>query len=151
MSNELLAAFIGASAAIVGAIVTGVFDSFRRYIMRPVLRLSFKERDDAYCVESTYEVDGQSRTSTFIRVRLSNSGKSVARDCRVFLTEIKEINGMRAHPTKIYDAKQLPWAGYPKDYISRPVPSGIHSYVDVLRISKGDSSWNFLVKALFAS
>lgn len=151
MSNELLAAFIGASAAIIGAIVTGVFDGLRQYVMRPVLRLSFKERDDAYCVESTYEADGQLRTSTFIRVRLFNSGKSVARDCRVFLTEIKEINGMQEHPTKLYDAKELPWAGYPRDYASRPVPPGIQSYVDVLRISKGDPSWNFLVKALFAS
>lgn len=42
-------------------------------------------------------------------------------------------------------------AGYPKDYNSRPIPPGIHSYVDVLRISRGDSSWNFRIKALFAS
>ena len=151
MSDELLYASIGASAAIAGGILTGVFDGLRQYIMRPVLRLSFKERDEAYCVESTYEVDSQSRTSTFIRVRLVNSGRSVARDCRVFITEIKELNGMQTHPTKFYDAKELPWAGYPQDYSSRPIPPGINSYVDVIRFSKGESSWNFRVKALFAS
>jgi len=84
-------------------------------------------------------------------VRLTNSGKSVAHDCRIFLTDITEINGTQKHPTKFYDAKELPWAGYPKDYAPRPIPPGINSYVDVLRISKDDASWHFCVKALFAS
>ena len=150
MSIELIAGLIGALAAIIGACLTGLFDYVRTYRVRPILLLEF-ERDDAFIVESTYLAHDKERSSKFVRVRLRNVGNSVARDCRVYLTNIEEVRGPQIHPTTLYDSKPLPWAGYPPDTSSRALPKGINAFIDVIRFSKDDRIWHFQAKPFFAS
>ena len=151
MADEILAACIGAGAALAGAIVPSIIGRIKECYTRPILNLTFKSRDDAYLVESTYMAGEAERTSKFVRVRLINKGRDVARECRVYLTEVREADGQQLHPTTFYDSKNLPWAGFPKDYDARPIPAGINAYIDVLRVSKGEPNWHFCVETMFAS
>jgi hypothetical protein len=151
MADEILAACIGAGAALAGAIVPSIIGWIKDRYTRPILNLTFESKDDAYLVESTYMAGEMERTSKFVRVRLTNKGRDVARECRVFLTEVREVDGQQLHPTSFYDSKSLPWAGFPKNYSARPIPAGINAYIDVLRVSKGDPKWDFRVKTMFAS
>ena len=65
-------------------------------------------------VESIYPVEGLGEViNKFIRVRLTNEGRRVARDCRVFLVEVEEIsNAGGAHKTKFNESMPLSWAGF---------------------------------------
>ncbi len=151
MSDEFLVAAIGGAAAIAGGLLTGFFDGVYRWWFRPKLDLSFEDQNDAFVLEGTYDPGGGVRTSKHVRVCLINTGKSIARECRVYLTEISEVDGTQTHPTKLYDAKELPWAGYPKSYSPRHVASGIKFFVDVVRFSQNDPHWNWYIEHIFAS
>jgi hypothetical protein len=87
LADELLVAVIGAGAAITGGLVTGAFEYIQRWWTRPELKLDYIG-GSANKVESTYQANGQTVVEIFIRVRLRNMGRRVARECRVFLAEV---------------------------------------------------------------
>jgi hypothetical protein len=143
-------AVIGAGAAIGGGLITGAFDLIRDWFSRPQLKLEYSGGDDCK-VESTWESKGQTETQIFIRVRLSNSGKRIARDCKVYLVGLTEVSNSTEHKTNFYDSMELSWPGYPQNFESRSVPSGIDMYANLVSVSKNQSGWRFQVKQMYAS
>jgi hypothetical protein len=91
----------------------------------------------------------QGRAEIYIRARVRNTGREVARSCRVYLAELTEIRTSGQISTSLYDAKQLQWAGL--DFIPLDIPRGVNLYVDLAWVSKDQPGWRFSVQRLFAS
>jgi hypothetical protein len=154
LSNEQLIAIIGAGAALLGSIIggllTGSFEYFRQKLTKPKLTLDYIG-GSANKIESSFEIDGQRVTELFIRARLRNTGVRVARDCRVYLVGVREVDHTSTHETSFHDSMVLAWPGWPVNYDSCVIPRGIDVYVNVISVSKNASGWRFHVKSLFAS
>ena len=150
MSQELLAACIGAGAAIVGGLVTGAYEHLRDRISRPRLVLDFPD-NGATRLESTYTVKEREVTEIFIRVRVRNVGRRVARGTRVYLVGVEEIQHAGVTQTAYKDSMPLSWPGYPKDFNPRDLQRGIHAYTNVVSVMKHEAGWHFHVPQLFAS
>ena len=154
MSGELLIAATGAGAALIGGItgglVTGSFEYFQQKRTRPRLKLDYVG-GQANKVESTFESNKLTVTEIFIRARLRNTGIKVARDCRVYLIDIKEVDHTSTHETSFHDSMVVAWPGWPEDFDARVIPRGIDAYVNVVSVRKNEAGWRFHVKNLFAS
>jgi hypothetical protein len=163
LSGELLIAAIGSGAALIGGItgglVTGSFEYFQQRCTSPRLKLDYVG-GQANKVESSFESNKLNVTEIFIRVRLRNTGIRIARDCRVYLIDIKErvylidikeVDYASTHETSFHDSMILAWPGWPEDFDPRVIPRGIDAYVNVVSVSKNEAGWQFHVKNLFAS
>ena len=150
MADELLIAGIGAGAAIVGGLVTGAFEYIQQWWTRPKLKLDYVS-GPANRTESTYQANDQTITEIFIRARIRNTGKRIAKDCRVFLVSIVEVHQASIHETSYHDSMALAWPGYPREFGARAIPKGIDTYVDVVSVRKNEAGWRFQVKSLYAS
>jgi hypothetical protein len=154
LSDEQLIGVIGAGAALLGSIIggllTGSFEYFRQKVTKPKLTLDYIG-GSANKIESSFEINGKQVTEIFIRARLRNTGVRVARDCRVYLVAVTEVDHTSTHETSFRDSMVLAWPGWPQDFTSRVLPRGIDAYVNVVSVSKNEAGWRFHVKNLFAS
>ena len=94
----------------------------------------------------------QNKTEIFeiyIRVRVRNLSSQTAKNVRVFLTSLREVNNGQPTRPVISDSLQLKWAGWGAE--PRDVPSQVSFYADVIVISKNTAGWNFATKEQFAS
>jgi hypothetical protein len=137
-------------AALAGGLLSGAFDALRDWWSRPVLQLDYQPEAGSRAT-STYIERDVSVEEIFIKVRLRNTGRKVARDCRVFLTKIREFTDGNFHETPYFDSKPLRWPGYPDDFAPRNVPKGIDSFIDVVGVRKDMSDWRFKVESLYAN
>ena len=147
MTDELLGGCIGAVGAVFGGLVTGAFQLLARSLTRPRLKLDFLG-DDANLSQSTYMQNGQEITQKFVRARLRNKGRRVARNCRVFLVGIEEVHPSGTAPTKFQDAMPLAWPESPREYAPHDIPKGVNAYVDVVGVTTNQTRWRFHVKEL---
>jgi len=154
MSDTTAVAWIAAGSAIGGGLVAGLlsgaYQHLREYGSRPILEIDFAD-DDSHKVESTERSsDGREASYVYIRVRVRNTGRQVARGCRVFLAYLEEV-----HPsgettrTVFHDSRQLAWAGF--KFGSADISRGLSFYADVLRVSTDVLGWWISVEQLFAS
>jgi len=146
-------ALISAGAAILGGFLGGFFSGtflhFYEWLKRPKLQLDYKAVKGANEVEAEYTKEGNQVADIYVRARVRNTGKRVARSCCVFLTSLEEVQPSGTTPTVFHDAMQLAWAG--SQFVPRDVPRGVEFYVDILRVSKHSSGWSFSVQKLFAN
>ena len=152
MDNATLAWISGGSAVgggLVGGLVSGFYQHVRDRIQRPILKLDYQAKDGLNKVEVSYKESERSVDDIYVRVRLRNHGRSIARKCIVYLTAIEEVYASAQTPTAFAEAIPLAWPLY--KFGPRDVPTGPDFYVDLVRISKRDSGWNFCVEKLFAS
>lgn len=98
MSTELLIAVIGSASAIIGGLGAGVPQMLVEKCRRPKLKLIFRETTNgavhsAYVAESSWphNTGGIPVKRKIIRVSVQNTGKSVARNCRVHIVKIEEV------------------------------------------------------------
>ena len=154
MSDEQLIGVIGAGAALLGSIIggllTGSFEYFRQKLTKPKLTLDYAG-DSANKIESSFEINGKQVTEIFVRARLRNTGLRVARDCRVYLVGIGEVDHTSIHETNFHNSMVLAWPGWPQDFTSRVIPKGIEAYVNVVSVRKNEAGWRFHVNNIFAS
>jgi hypothetical protein len=102
-----------------------------------------------YKVERPYNQADEDSSNIYIRVKVTNDSKRIAKQCTAWLADVQEVRNGQAHKTSSYhDSKQLPWAGSKREPID--IPYGTAHYVDVVVFSKHEPGWRFPVK-LFAS
>jgi hypothetical protein len=141
MIDATTIALIGGGSAIAGGLLTGAYQHARDYFARPQLLIDYKGTD-ANKVTSEQDNDGKHISEIYIRVRVQNKGRAVAKGCRVFLADLHEVHPSgKATPTVFYDSKQCRWAGW--DDAPRDIPNGVRFYSDVMRVSKYDLGWKF--------
>jgi len=149
-STNMMVALIGAGAAIAGGLMSGAYQHARDWFNRPKVRIDSKETT-ANRVNVEYKrADGTAVSEIYIRARVHNAGRHIAKGCLVFLAKLE-----RVHPsggttsTVFFDSRPLAWAGWL--FSPRDVPSGVNFYVDLMRVSKSASGWKFSVEKLFAN
>jgi len=149
MTNEMKLALISGGAAVIGGLVTGFFRWAVDRFNRPRLTIDY-EGGDANLVHVDYQSGNTNIANIYIRARVRNQGRRMARRCRVFLTGLEEVHPSgQTTQTSYRDSIALPWAG--DQFGTRDVPRGVEFYVDILWVSKHDPGWRFLVETLFAN
>jgi hypothetical protein len=143
MAGELLSAGIGA----VGAIIGGLIQVSAKWWNRPKLKLDFVG-NEANRTEGIFTLNGREIVQIYLRARLRNKGRRVARNCSVYLVGIVKVLPGGTAPTKYHDAMPLTWPGSPRDRKPRDLPKGIEAYVDVVSVRKNEPSWHFHIREL---
>lgn len=152
MDNGTVAWITGAAAVgggLVGGLVSGFYQHVRDRMQRPILKLDYQGMDGLNKVEVSYKQGESSVDDIYIRVRLRNEGRSIARKSVVYLTAIEEVYTSAQTPTCFAEAMPLAWPKY--KFGPLDIPTGPDFYVDLVRISKHDSGWNFSVEQLLTS
>ena len=152
MDNGTIAWITGAAAVgggLVGGLVSGFYQHVRDRWQRPILRLDYQGKAGLNMVDVDYSEGDRSVSEIYIRVRLRNRGRSIARKCLVYLTAIEEVYPAAQTPTAFAEAMPLAWPLH--KFTPLDIPVGPDFYVDILRISKYEPGWNFSVEKLFAN
>ena len=133
-------AIIGAGAAIAGGLLTGAYKHARDWWERPILQLDYLG-SDGNRVDSGDEI--------YIRARVQNGGKRLAKNCVVYLAQLTERSISGQVPTVFHDAMPLAWPVW--TFKPRDIPKGADFYVNILRISKAVPGWQICVEQTYAS
>jgi hypothetical protein len=144
----LIAGAAGFVGAVIGGVLSGVYQHARDWYTRPILKIDYAGKSGVNVVE-TEIVQGPTKISdVYIRARIRNTGRRPAQNCRVYMTALHEVKGNQLLETVFSDTKPIAWAGW--DFEPRVVPNGVDFYVDVVRVNKDVAGWIFSV-ALFVS
>jgi hypothetical protein len=148
MDDKWGIAAVGAVAAIIGGLISGAYTYFLEQYNRPKLQIDFLgDRDNK--VETEHLVNGNPEPLVYVRARVRNEGRHIAKSCRVFLTALHEIRSDGTLQTVIKDSKPLAWAGW--QFAPIDIPAGVNFYADLMTVSKAVSGWRFSVERLFDS
>jgi hypothetical protein len=143
---ELFIAFMGALGGIVGGAVSGVLGLFVDWFLRPKLRIEFVSEEDGFIFDGEWKEGGETVYRKLVRLRVSNSGRSLANNSRVFLREIREVHGSATVPTAFNSAEQLSWPGWKFD--ARPLYRDVPLFVDLVFFDKLAAGWLFRAERL---
>jgi len=114
---------------------------------KPELLIDFED-GPSNIVPAEHKRGDKLASMIYVRVRVQNKGSAIAKGCRVYLTELKEVSPGGTAATALDDSKVLAWAGYHFSPLDIP-PEGVF-YADVVRFSKDDRGWLFSVEKLLA-
>jgi hypothetical protein len=139
---------IGAGAAILGGVLSGIYQHLRDVFSKPRLRIQFedcsaKESGYPYMPQASWEegTPPQHLHWILIRVKVLNRGWRTAKNCRVYLIDLHEVHGGKPKSAAFHDSLPLPWAGW--DFNPRDIPRGVRGFIDVVRFRKDVQAWNF--------
>jgi len=148
LTEQFKIALIGFAAAVVGGLVTGFYHHARDWFTRPRLSLDYAN-DAAHFVNVNHiRPDGTDVSAVWVRVRARNTGRRVAKGCRIFLVGLEEVHPSGTTPTSLHDSPLLGWPGR-KDFAPRDIPRGVDFYADVVHVSKHNSDLLFSVNQMF--
>jgi hypothetical protein len=131
-SAEWITAAATMSAVIV-ALFVAFLPSFRRRYNKPKLKVDFKN-EEPFCRNAILINDAAQIKHYWVRVRISNVGRSVARNCRGKLIRIRDANTMEER--KDFDPAILRWVtgqGKPID-----LPYKDREYLNILFTRQND-------------
>lgn len=119
-------------------------EPIRKKIWGPKLSIVFTGKDD--CIPKTIERGpGIEREAYYIKARVTNIRKAIARDCRAYLVNIekKDADG-KFKPTVYSDSIQLAWSAQGSENRSKALDlaKGIKQYVDIIT-TRSDSPYYY--------
>jgi hypothetical protein len=125
---------IGTLLAVVVALLIAFLGAIQSKINEPKLELEIENKEPccrhAEIIDDWVEINYIRRhpQSYFLRLRVRNKGKSVARHVEVRLVRILDVDSRKERTD--YDPTHLNWVGYGlSNYIS--IPRGLYEYVNV--------------------
>jgi hypothetical protein len=149
MTDGLRIALVGAAGGVTGGLVTGFYSHARAWFTSPRLSVDYAN-DDAHFIDfDAVNWEGKEISAVYVRVRIRNIGRRVARGCRVFLVGLEEVHPAGTTPTNLHDALVLGWPGG-QDFEPRDIPPGVSFYADLASVSKHVAGWHFCVKETYA-
>jgi hypothetical protein len=121
---------------ILGIGIREVWDSIRR----PTLRASFDVRDDG-CKAHTVIGEDKSGEGFYIRAKVVNTKRLMAKSCRAFLVNVEQRNArgeFESLKPKYDDSLTLTWSSQPGTLGQEPIdiPPGVTLYVDIVSTDK---------------
>jgi hypothetical protein len=130
-ASQYITQFIG---VVVGVFI-GIFaEPIRAYIYRPVLTVSFDERDPA-CKTFTPQGTVRGPTAIYVRAKVQNSKSKMAKACRAYLVNVEQKDPQGLFEQTIYaDSLSLDWSCQREGEGGRPIdlPSEVSQYIDVI-------------------
>jgi hypothetical protein len=152
MANDgMTVALISAVAAIAGGLISGAYQHARDWFNRSKLLIDF-EGTAANIIDIDYKQrDGTAVSEVYIRARVQNAGRHIAKGCLVFLAKLEKVQPSGdTTSTEFFDPRSLAWgAGW--KFNPRDVPYGLPFYVDLMRVSKSETGWKFSVERPLAN
>lgn len=143
-------ALIGFAAAVIGGAASGFYQHVRDWWTGPRLSLNYAD-DAAHFVNVDFvRPGGQDVSAVYVRVGLNNSGKRVAKGCRVFLTKLEEVHESGTTEAPLHDSLLLGWPGG-TDFSPRDLPKGVDYFADVVFVSKHAPGFRFAVREMYAN
>jgi hypothetical protein len=146
-------AMIGHLELILTALVSGLIGSLIPIVIdwftRPRLSVDYANDDGHFVDFDQIRRDGVDISAVYVRVRIENVGRRVAKGCRVFLTRLEEVLPSETKSTNLHDALVLGWPGG-KDYSPRDIPRDVEFYADVVCVAKRTPNWMFRVQQMYA-
>jgi hypothetical protein len=137
-----IAQWFGGFATFLAVLVALFKDALLRWWRRPILTIDFKNLEDNN-VPVQYKYQGKDVEEIVYRARLTNGGWDTAKNCRVFLTSIKEVINTNEVKTNYHDSKPLSWPGW--KFEPRDIPHNIVFYIEVVGVFKHEAGWNFKI------
>ncbi len=142
MTDTMTVGLVGAGGAIFGGLVNGVYQHVVNIATRPRLEIDYLGSKGGNFVETDSLI--------YVRARIRNTGRRIARSCRVFLTGLKEVHASGATTATAYhDSLTVAWAGW--KHAPQDVPAGVQFFADVFWVSKNDAGWKFSTENMFDS
>jgi len=127
---------VGTLAAVVVALIVAFFPSIRRWYNRPILKIEFENREP-FCRHSSMTQSGLNVLGYWVRLRVRNVGRSLARGCEGKLVRITNPSDSIDRPD--FDPTILHWVGTAWDKLDNSI--GIskdeYEYLDVLYVMNG--------------
>jgi hypothetical protein len=132
------------------ALLLAFSGNIKNFFTRPKLKLDY-EGEAANVVPTQHPEDGQLFSVIYVKPRIRNLGQRVAKNCRVYLTNIQKVHtaGCSTSPTAFYDARVISWPL--RDFKPRDIPKTVDFYIDVVRVYKEKTGWYFGIKGRYAS
>lgn len=128
---------------------TAVFaEPLRRWLFRPRLIMEFRDTNDfkADTPEIVSSTDGTVRTcrAYYIRGKVFNKSVNIAKQCRVYLTNIENKSSRTGEfeQTTFCESIPLHWSCMGPDGAFKPLdlPKNINQYFDILSTREGDTN-----------
>lgn len=119
-----------------GAFVVILAEVAKHILFKPKLNLEFDEGKG--CIADTWEINrnGQKTADArYIRVKVTNNSRIIAKDCRGYLINIEKQNKHgKFAPTVYCDSIQLAWScqGKRNRYEAVDISKGVNQYLDVI-------------------
>lgn len=127
---------IGTIGTVIVALLLASFNSLLKWYRKPILTIEF-ENKEPYC-RHVPQTNGS--TAYFLRLRVKNTGKSMARDCEGKLVKILDVDPR--YERSDFDPANLHWAGHgTNNAIS--IHKAAYEYLDIVHV-RSDSSKIFL-------
>jgi hypothetical protein len=138
--------------AVVG-LISGLFSGLlgRRleaWWFKPILAVDFIPEEGGFRTEGSWKKDGEEYIEIYIRARVRNSGRIIAKRCRPYLVKLEEVLHSGTPSTQLYDSLMLRWPGQ-DDYEPRDIPNGVNQFFDVVGVLKNTSGWRFACEKPF--
>jgi len=114
-----IAQWFGALATFLAVFVALFKDALLRWWRGPILTIDFKNLE-ANKATVKYRYRDKDVEEVIIHARLTNDELDTAKNCRVFLTSIKELINNNEVDTNYHDSKPLSWPGW--NFDPRDIP-----------------------------
>lgn len=137
IKGSILVILSNISSFLAGFIVAIFAEPIRQRLFKPKLNLEFSK--DGGCISKTYEAKSANSSITteafYIRIKVTNTSRIIARDCRAYLIDIeKQDEHDKFAPTVYCDSIQLAWScqGRRDRYEGIDLSKGVNKYLDVI-------------------
>jgi hypothetical protein len=150
MTDDLKIALVGAIGGVTGGLVTSFYSHARSWLTRPRLSVDYANDAGHFIDFNAINREGRDISAVYVRVRVRNLGRRVARGCRVFLTGLEEVHPAGTTPTNLHDALVMGWPGG-TDFEPRDIPHGVSFFADLVMVSKHREGWGFCVRETHAN
>jgi hypothetical protein len=133
-SRDYFAFLTPAVSFILGFVIAVFSEPLRQWLFRPVLRVSF-EKNDSCVAHTPVENGGKEYEAYYIRVKVENTRRHLAKACRAFLIQVEEKDESGYYkPTLYADSLPLAWSCQKPDEARKPIdlPLDVAQFVDVV-------------------
>jgi hypothetical protein len=145
----------------IGGFVSAIFaEPLRRWLFQSVLTLDFEKTD--HFVTSTEEtekrfdpesgtvIETQKRKARYVRVRVTNTSGSLAKNCRAYLVNIEQLGHSGQWEATVYcESMQLAWSGRGDGaYTAVDLPKNVPHFIDVVSMREKSATFQLEIKVL---
>jgi hypothetical protein len=132
----LLSAIISAICGLFSGLLGRLFEEWR---YRPRLVVDFSPDTEGFLTEWTRSEGGTQMTDNYIRARVRNEARRVAKQCRPYLVKVEEVLPSGRNPTKMVESLVLGW---PRG----DIPKRISQFDDVTAVAKDNNRPGWIFK-----
>lgn len=136
--------------ALSGAAIAIFAEPIRQWLFHSNLVLSFD--NDEECVSRTFHTSttlaAKGPGAVYIRIRVKNTRKRMARECRGYLINLEEKTEKGSfEKTEYCDSVMLHWSCQREEtkYLPIHIPSGVNQFLDVIAL---EENWNYFMPQL---